>query len=761
MSSLQSTIARSRSLRVPSKATLTAPQAASSAATSPSVPCSTSNLLLFLTNLRLLDLDHEPDWPDITPATFSAKDAAGGQRKRIQCVEWALYQLFLLWDPEETQNKLRPFFPPLDQVQSINLRAALTRGLEQAKKNGVLGRDAVIRKTMLDECRGERLEEVLAVFSSAVLKKLVAERALNSGPEYRPTVSESLALENRGYSGDRTELSVLLLAHKASLRSALARKNIARERYRDFEQQLAAKEQALAHRRDQATASSQAKPIQVSERARTEACKIIRTNWTGNEKWLDGLLHNGTESRSGGLLGARFSDVWTGVEKGRISDLEDKNAGLLEQLDDRVRVQTNRLEKWTDFRKKMFGEAPPTRPETPKKTKRPEDNGFRLTRHLDKEVQPVDAKTLPPLDSPPPEYARLLQGLQTGLGGGEKPKLPDFSNLLGGIRRVPTFPRDQDHVASPPVAVEPISDLSEWEDEPDEFQQPGQKAEPPGDRNSRLMASRGRQSPTRRHAPKGKAVDTAPVETDDHLDEGHHQPPRSLLQHDPPPVVLHASDNPDDRDAVEAPSSLGLDGTLTQGDSAIHSEVAREDSLLSPPRPASPTQAQADAILASMTNASPSPVKKARHMLSLAERTRMSMTRKPSSEPDDDELEQMTPLKPSRSRPREEPVAETATEQGEEYEDLVARTQRSMAGYEAARQKAQLERRRSERTSKMSTSPKKEAYFPKLDEEAVGDTSIAEELLETPQVDYEAVFRSRPRLAMSPTPSPSPRFRYD
>lgn len=62
------------------------------------------NVSLFLTNLRLLDLDLHPDWPHINALTFTNKDAAQGQKKRIQCVEWALYQLFSLWDPEEARN---------------------------------------------------------------------------------------------------------------------------------------------------------------------------------------------------------------------------------------------------------------------------------------------------------------------------------------------------------------------------------------------------------------------------------------------------------------------------------------------------------------------------------------------------------------------------------------------------------------------------------------------------------------------------------
>jgi hypothetical protein len=61
------------------------------------------HLTLFLTNLRLLDFDLLPDWPDINVQTFSARDAKQGQKKRIQSVEWALFQLFAIWDPEETQ----------------------------------------------------------------------------------------------------------------------------------------------------------------------------------------------------------------------------------------------------------------------------------------------------------------------------------------------------------------------------------------------------------------------------------------------------------------------------------------------------------------------------------------------------------------------------------------------------------------------------------------------------------------------------------
>ncbi len=63
-----------------------------------------SNIALFLTNLRLLNLDLRDDWPGITTLTFSTKDNQQNQKKRVYCVEWALYELFTLWDSEEARN---------------------------------------------------------------------------------------------------------------------------------------------------------------------------------------------------------------------------------------------------------------------------------------------------------------------------------------------------------------------------------------------------------------------------------------------------------------------------------------------------------------------------------------------------------------------------------------------------------------------------------------------------------------------------------
>ena len=164
-----------------------------------------------------------------------------------------------------------------------------------------------------------------------------------------------------------------------------------------------------------------------------------------------------------------------------------------------------------------------------------------------------------------------------------------------------------------------------------------------------------------------------------------------------------------------------------------------------------------------MSNASPSPAKRFRHTLSLAERTRMSMTRNHSFEPEEDDFDPafLSPTPAVKSKPvQEAPDHDDMT--GEEHEDLVTRTRRSMAGFAAAQHKAQLDRRRSERKSR-ALSPRKDGYFPKVEENDVEGASMLEELLDKgeAEIDMDTVFRSRPRMRTSPAPSPMRRWDAD
>ena len=640
-------------------------------------------------NLRLLDIDLHPDWPDINALTFSTKEAALGQKKRIHCVEWALYQLFALWDPEEARNKLKPFFPPLDQVQSLNLRAALLRSLEQAKKTGALGRDAVVRKTMLDECRGERLEEVLAVFSSAVLKRIIAEEQASAADH--PPLAQTLALENRGYSGERTQITVLTIAHKASLSRALRHRELKRGQFNDLADLLDLKQRSLARIRAKVReTSSQGAPRPTD----SVVCQAVRNNWSGNERWAEILL-SGEDSNKDGLLSTPFDRVWRRVQANRLTELEEQSKGLLERLDARVRIQQDRLEKWKRFRQKIQGDPENEGNKTQGSQKRTGiDLGFGAHENL--HIGRTSPRKLLRTGVLSKDYQSLLQGLQGELAN------------LDSVLRSPALhrqarPRERELSHDDTVSDGGVISELEELDEVDELNEvlsptvasPVQKPKPFALKHERSELP---------------ALELAPKQTE-----------RSALARPITPPML--------------PTSM----------------ISPEPESL----PVSPTQQMAEQILASMNAASPSPLKKPRHTLSLVERTRLSMTH--GSRFGEDEIDDVEPEELSVHRVPAV-IVESAEPKGyDAQEDLLARTRRSMAGFDAAQQRAQMARRRSQRQSKAAKATAKYergSYFPAVDEDD-GDSTLllAEELMDGNQ-DYESVFMSRPKIKTSPVGTP-------
>ncbi|CAK7225752.1 hypothetical protein SCUCBS95973_005969 [Sporothrix curviconia] len=885
--------------------------ASSIAAASPSSQLflPSSNVAVFLTNLRLLDLDLLPDWPNISARTFAARDAVAsssaqnGQKRRIQSVEWALYNLFCLWDPHEARAKMQPLFPPADQVQSVTLRAAFLRGLEAAKKTGALGRDAILRKTMLDECRGERFEEILAVFSSAVLKRVVEEEEKDKDKGESTAVAKAVALENRGYSAERTQLHALILAHKASLSRTLCEKEAARARYHDFAELLALKERSLARRRELAKAAAaededvdeEDKTRQVSDDVKLRLQRLVRNNWSGSEAWMASLVHGDECTSKDELLSTPADRVWRRVQAGRLGELESRtDTGLLDQLDRRVTAQRERLHQWREYsqhvlRKIPHGSSTKTAaaqwtPEALKTKTTGIDFEFDQHTSLHPSLSPRKGafgqyqqpqQQSPQEDAPAPprndDYDSLLKSFQDELATVHQPrqgpsrltlfldsarKAAASRSKAGGHARKASRAASGDDDEDEDVESE-ISDMDEHPIIVQQQQQQQQSAPP----------SENSESPTRRRVLLTKTSMTFSVKSYHSDDEP--SPPREFLppktqraatiQIDQPlpPAVRKLSGQMDNPLAIRrrqqsppirppraaapapppAPRTPSPDRsppppTPPSDDDGPFELVStpRHSIMLQPPPAsegasstgASPTQDLADQILASMSNASPSPIKRPRHTLSLAERTRMSMARASrvgggarTIESDDEDAsiyddenafgarQQENATLALRRQPNTASLAlrnkavnnsktasanEADSHPADDPDGLIARTRKSMAGFEAARQKAQLDRRRSLRKSRQSSlgvgsagaasaatstaTSRREAaahggYFPPVNEgdgdEGDGDgdnepedtTMLAEELMSGGQDDAEAIFRSRPKIKMSPIPSPT------
>lgn len=705
----------------------------------------------------------------------------------------------------EWKQKLQPFFPPLEQVQSVNLRAALLRCLEQAKKDGVLGRDTVLRKTMLDECRGERLEEVLAIFSSAVLKKVATEEQLNS--KAYPSLAQTLALENRGYTGERTDLSSLIIAHKVSLKRKLDRKRASRSQYNHFAQLLDSKEQDVTNRRDQNNAKAQQSKIpKLSDASKQEIRRAVRTNWTGNEQWMEALLYGDTRSQKDGVLKAPFDRVWRRVRSDRLEELEDTSGGLLEQLDNRVRAQQARLDEWQSFRKEMFSDVVDQPKEKAAGRVGPRKGidlgfgaheGLHLGRMSPRKLSSTKKAQLTQ------EYRALVDDLEAELSKSNGQAVPKFG--LQRSREQPLKFSIQSSSSEKP-AEETVSELSELEEELAKTTLPlrSKPAE---------VSSRGR----------GGTEDAMDLDTDLRPSQKAPrprlpQPLKTMQAFRPKTVPTEISPTEPSKPQMPSPRR-----SPTQEQKKVSRSPIRPSRLSPSPSPTrspvrsgspemtqspveippSPTQQQADQILASMNAVSPSPVKqqqRPRHTLSLAERTRLSMARGSSVDLDeDDEVALASPSRPRRrntssrsptkgstSKPSTPttPIPEGSTTKAQhdgrgeaEEDDIVSRTRKSMANFEATQQRVRLEKdkaaRREARKKSMSNKSgeiARQAYFPSVgdtvDEEDGGggegdSTAMLEELIAreaemgTAGVDYDSVFRSRPRIKASPPGTPA------
>ncbi|KAG9529607.1 hypothetical protein KCU93_g3362, partial [Aureobasidium melanogenum] len=313
---------------------------------------SPSNISLFVSNLRLLNLDQRQDWPDITVQTFDTKDALQNQKKRVACVEWSLYRLFELWDRETTRDKLQPFFPPLEPIQSLNLRAALFRCLNELKKNDVLGREATLRKTMLDDCKGDKFEEVLLLFSAIVLRK----QLLSSRRNQPSSIGRNIALSKNIDKRELGTINTLSLAYRASLAKTMQSRATLDLTLNNFRTSLYEKTSDYHQRHltllETQNATSETLPPKTEELIRRE----LRQKWVGSIEGCDALLAGAKVASADGYMDSRFDELWQQYRQGTTPQVPPEKLSLLETLQSRVVEQNDRLRMWKAY-KDVFEES--------------------------------------------------------------------------------------------------------------------------------------------------------------------------------------------------------------------------------------------------------------------------------------------------------------------------------------------------------------------------------------------------------------------
>ncbi|KAL6711006.1 hypothetical protein ACN47E_006881 [Coniothyrium glycines] len=724
-------------------------------------PLPASDVRLFVTNLRLLDFDLRDDWPGITVHTFSGKNA--DQKQRISGSEWALFRLFELWDADETGQKLQPFFPPLEPLQSLNLRAALYRSLNELKKNGVLGRESVLRKTMLDECKGEKFYEILVLFSTAVLKKVLAERS--STPK-DGALARTLATASTLPLQSQQSLLPLAIAHKVALVRVLKQKEEKRRRYLEFERLLNNKSDDNNRRIRQAKDSSRAKQSTISQKETDFIKKQLQDNWIGDQKWLDVMLHGDQVQPGDAFLGASFDKVWRMVEAGRGFEDAAPEMGLLQSLQLRVSEQATRLQKWKEFHEELQKEKSQTSTGMPAKSVATVKH-FAFDSHLRYQLPPSKqhmGSSLAPRPKIGLAYQTILWDLDEELLQVSKVTVPRPAKSFN--RRRTSSSEHQESTRRP-----------RWSSKSAPIQKPYSSVSRQESKVSGRQ-SRDEDIPLPESMPPAATPADSEATLVDRTSALRHQLALPSGTGRPPfiePTKYHTEPTPPTSDPILEPSSPS---PLVQSQEQHEPEEQYDPVPMpsspvpspkypsEPPIPAfappelNPEEVLAEQIITSIGNATPSPVKKPqkRMSLSLVERTRMSMARTTSFEPlpESPDLPILAaPLPPPAESPDPDPNPDP-----DHRATLLERTRVSMLAMQSRPRKSLAAAKKEKRKSRQSLFPVNQFDTPRtrksseLIEERRSIERTPTEVLFDDTVDYDRVFKSRPRIATSPVFSP-------
>ncbi len=201
---------------------------------------------------------------------------------------------------------------------------------------------------MLDECKGEKFEEVLGAFSTLVL-----QRVLEAEQNPQPTRARRLALAQRLTSEEQQSLLPLAIAHRSSLSTLLRKKARLRLKYREFKTVLDAKQLEIRTKANNHEASK-AGEIRVGPPENLRRLKeYFELHWQGDSRWIDDIFGQGKQGTIDPLLDTPFSDLWTRLTDSAADQPAPKQQGLLQQLEERIAAQEARLKQWKQFREDL------------------------------------------------------------------------------------------------------------------------------------------------------------------------------------------------------------------------------------------------------------------------------------------------------------------------------------------------------------------------------------------------------------------------
>jgi hypothetical protein len=273
---------------------------------------------------------------------------------------------------------------------------------------------------MLDDCKGDKLLEVLVVFSTAVLKKIVIPRYAKDKANGRHTIALRLATSPVLSNVAQTNLVPLAMAHRSSLDTLLRQKDERKKRCTQFDGLLEQKHHQLL---DRSRTYTNAPPPFFTQSEAARIKQEVRANWMGGNSWWPHTLLYGDEINSGDApLSKPFHEIWAVVAQGGNLSADSGTLGLIENLQRRVASQKSRLRKWREFQREMAQSDNSNHPANGT----PRDNGrhvFHFQRHPKLKLgREGDENSVPRAPPEIPKYQGIVAEMQQALANVSKPK---------------------------------------------------------------------------------------------------------------------------------------------------------------------------------------------------------------------------------------------------------------------------------------------------------------------------------------------------
>ena len=183
---------------------------------------------------------------------------------------------------------------------------------------------------MLDECKGEKFEEVVSTFALVVLKKVCQSRYPDLDLEHIASLSNE-------------HLIPMILAYKHSLQRNLQQRQAISKQAENYAKSLALEEANLQQRQHEARQGFQ--PVDENDLAQFSA--MVKNTWIGDDRWSEVLLNGQTHSDRS-LPKESFEESWTMSLNHRAAP-EPKAKSLVTELDERIASQERRLKMWKTF----------------------------------------------------------------------------------------------------------------------------------------------------------------------------------------------------------------------------------------------------------------------------------------------------------------------------------------------------------------------------------------------------------------------------